>query len=196
MMARIAGRSAEDTRQQILDAAATLISTHGTAIPVTEIADAAGVSKGGLLYHFPNKEALLKGVATELMRRFRAEVEQTATAEPEDSPGHLARAYLRVGFSHADDPTGLHAYLSLTMHLALEGGLEELAQRDAATWRAALMADGLDPVIVRIVIAATDGSNSAPLWGAVLTDHDRATLEADLIALTHPPHTLTSSPAP
>lgn len=35
-----------------------------------------------------------------------------------------------------------------------------------------------------MVIAATDGSNSAPLWGAVLTDTDRNALEADLIALT------------
>lgn len=37
-----------------------------------------------------------------------------------------------------------------------------------------------------MIIAATDGSNSAPLWGAVLNDTDRTTLEADLIALTYP----------
>ncbi|WP_218682724.1 TetR/AcrR family transcriptional regulator, partial [Microbacterium sp. BF1] len=46
---------------------------HGTTVPVTDIAEAAGVSKGGLLYHFPNKETLLNGVATNLMYERRSE---------------------------------------------------------------------------------------------------------------------------
>ena len=50
-MARTAGRSADETRQLILTSAARLIGRHGTTVPVTDIAEAAGVSKGGLLYH-------------------------------------------------------------------------------------------------------------------------------------------------
>ena len=80
-MARTAGRSADETRQLILTSAARLIGRHGTTVPVTDIAEAAGVSKGGLLYHFPNKETLLNGVATNLMTQFRSHVEQAATAE-------------------------------------------------------------------------------------------------------------------
>ena len=57
-MARTAGRSADETRQLILTSAARLIGRHGTTVPVTDIAEAAGVSKGGLLYHFASKEAL------------------------------------------------------------------------------------------------------------------------------------------
>ena len=66
-MARTAGRSADETRRMILDAAARLIGRYGTAVPVAQIADAAQVSKGGLLYHFPSKEDLLTGLAAELM---------------------------------------------------------------------------------------------------------------------------------
>lgn len=162
-MARTAGRSADETRQLILTSAARLIGRHGTTVPVTDIAEAAGVSKGGLLYHFPNKETLLNGVATNLMTQFRSHVEQAATAEPEGVPGRLTRAYIRVSFAHAGDPSGLRDYIALAAHLMFEPALEELAQADAAQWRSALFEDGLDPAIARMVIAATDGSNSAPL---------------------------------
>ncbi|HMR49151.1 MAG TPA: TetR family transcriptional regulator [Arachnia sp.] len=182
-MGRKAGRGAEETRRLILDAASRLIGRHGTAVPVSDIAQAAGVSKGGLLYHFPNKEALLTGLATDLMERFRTDVERIA-ADDRPAPGRLARAYIRVSFAHADDLTGLRDYIALAAHLMFEPDLEELAQADAARWREALSDDGLDPAITRLVIAAADGANSAPLWGAVLTDTDRHALEADLIALT------------
>lgn len=184
-MARTAGRSADETKQLIIEAAAGLIGRHGTAVPVTEIAEAAGVSKGGLLYHFPTKEALLSGLAADLMNQFRGSVERETTLEPENTPGRLTRAYIRVSFAHAADLTGLRDYIALAVHLMFEPGLEELAHEDAAAWRAALSDDGLDSAVTRMVIAATDGANSAPLWGAVLSEPDRAALEADLIALTH-----------
>lgn len=149
-MARTAGRSADETRQLILTSAARLIGRHGTTVPVTDIAEAAGVSKGGLLYHFPNKETLLNGVATNLMTQFRSHVEQAATAEPEGVPGRLTRAYIRVSFAHAGDPSGLRDYIALAAHLMFEPALEELAQADAAQWRSALFEDGLDPAIARI----------------------------------------------
>ncbi len=153
-MARTAGRSADETRQLILTSAARLIGRHGTTVPVTDIAEAAGVSKGGLLYHFPNKETLLNGVATNLMTQFRSHVEQAATAEPEGVPGRLTRAYIRVSFAHAGDPNGLRDYIALAAHLMFEPALEELAQADAAQWRSALFEDGLDPAITRTALEA------------------------------------------
>ncbi|MEU7993774.1 TetR family transcriptional regulator [Micromonospora sp. NPDC049060] len=192
-MARTAGRSAAETRRLILDAAARLISRHGTAVPVSDIAEAAGVSKGGLLYHFPNKEELLGGLANHLMGQFRHDVEQVAAEEEEGTPGRLTRAYIRASFAHAGDLTGLRDHIALAAHLMFEPGLEALAQQDAQQWREALLDDGLEPTIVRMVIAAADGSNSAPLWGAILDDADRDQLEADLIALTYRDHVQVAS---
>ncbi|MEU6077703.1 TetR family transcriptional regulator [Micromonospora sp. NPDC047074] len=187
-MARTAGRSAAETRRLILDAAARLISRHGTAVPVADIAEAAGVSKGGLLYHFPNKEELLSGLASDLMGQFRRDVERAAAEEEAGTPGRLTRAYIRVSFAHANDLTGLRDHIALAAHLMFEPSLEALAQRDAEQWREALLDDGLEPAIIRMVIAAADGSNTAPLWGAVLDDADRHQLETDLVALTHRDH--------
>jgi AcrR family transcriptional regulator len=185
-MARTAGRDAEDTKRLILDAATQQIGRRGTAVPLSEIATAAGVSKGGLLYHFPTKDRLLNGLATDLMDRFRRDVERLAAEEEPQTPGRLTRAYIRVSFAEARDLPGLRDSLALAAHLMFEPGPEELAQQDARQWRAALFDDGVDPFATRMIIAATDGSNSAPLWGAVLNATDRATLEADLIALTYP----------
>ncbi len=184
-MARTAGRSADETRRMILDAAARLIGRYGTAVPVAQIADAAQVSKGGLLYHFPSKEDLLTGLAAELMERFRRDVELVAAEEAEGTPGRLARAYIRVNFVHASDFSGLRDQIALAAHLMFEPAMQRITQEDAERWRQDLHADGLDPAIVRMIIAASDGSTSAPLWGAVLSEADRRALESDLIALTH-----------
>lgn len=182
-MARTAGRSSADTRRLILDTAARLVGRSGTTVPVAEIAQAAGVSKGGLLYHFPTKESLLRAVGEDLMAQFREEVHRHAEEE-EPAPGRLARAYLRVTFADAADVPRLRDEIALAAHLMFEPELEALAQQDARRWREELLADGLDPAVVRLVIAAADGNISAPLWGAILSGPDRDRLEEDLLALT------------
>ena len=62
--------------------------------------------------------------------------------------------------------------------------MQRAMEEDAERWRAVLYSDGVDPGTVRMIIAAADGSNSAPLWGAILDESERRRLEADLIALT------------
>lgn len=184
-MARKAGRSSQDTKRLILDAAGRLFGEAGTGVSLADVADAAGVSKGGLIYHFPSKEDLLTSLAHDLMEQFRNEVEQAAEVEPEGTVGRLTRAYIRVSFADAADEKSLRDYIALAVNLMFEPSLLEISREDAAKWRDDLLADGLDESVVRLVIAATDGSYAAPLWGAVLSDEDRAALEADLIALTH-----------
>ncbi|MET0534590.1 MAG: TetR/AcrR family transcriptional regulator [Steroidobacter sp.] len=51
-------------RERILEAAERVVGDVGAARMTLEgVAQAAGVSKGGLLYHFPSKEALLGALA-------------------------------------------------------------------------------------------------------------------------------------
>ncbi|MGP9536619.1 TetR/AcrR family transcriptional regulator [Brachybacterium sp. AOP43-C2-M15] len=188
-MARTAGRSSADTRRLILDTAARVVGRSGTAVPVSEIAAAAGISKGGLLYHFPTKESLLYALGEDLMSQFREQVRLRAEEEGEPARGRLTRAYIRVSFADAADFTRQRDAISLAAHLMFEPELEKLAQQDAQQWREELLEDGLDPAVVRLVIAAADGSGSAPLWGAILDGADRDLLEEQLIALTVAPDT-------
>lgn len=51
------------SREKILDAYEALLIEEGErAASMNAIASRAGVSKGGLLYHFPDKSALIDGL--------------------------------------------------------------------------------------------------------------------------------------
>lgn len=53
-----------DTRQRILDTARRLTHQRGyAAVSIGDIAAEVGIAKGNLVYHFPNRLALLKAVA-------------------------------------------------------------------------------------------------------------------------------------
>lgn len=61
------------TRQQIIDAAITLIADRGfTATSVDDIAEVAGVAKGSVYYNFGSKADLFEAVLTEPMKRLTA----------------------------------------------------------------------------------------------------------------------------
>ena len=58
------------SREAILDAAEALVLAEGAAhLTLDAVAERAGVSKGGLLYNFHNKELLLQGMVDRQMRR-------------------------------------------------------------------------------------------------------------------------------
>lgn len=74
-------------RDRILDAAYRVASDHGAGhLTLEAIALAAGVSKGGLLYHFPSKEALIAALAADYVASLSAIVER-ALAEVRPSSG-------------------------------------------------------------------------------------------------------------
>ena len=92
-------RNPSATRQRLIEAAGELACTEGTAkLSLDAVAARAGVSKGGLLYHFPSKNDLLRGMVASHIDRLREKLEEAA-------PGALAgqgealpaiAAYLRL----------------------------------------------------------------------------------------------------
>jgi AcrR family transcriptional regulator len=60
-----------DVRNKILEEATRLFAAQGVdGTALQEIADAVGVAKPSLLYHFPSKEALHRGVLDHLLSRW------------------------------------------------------------------------------------------------------------------------------
>jgi len=93
------GRSSN--REQILDAFQWLIVERGTGnVSLDETAERAGVSKGGLLYHFPAKTDLFAALADRLARAIDAAIVQAPT-----EPSALIRWYLTAAIdnTHADN---------------------------------------------------------------------------------------------
>src|SRR5918995_4669163 len=80
----VCARGRKSSREKILDAAAELVSEIGSGrLTLEAVAERAGLSKGGLLYNFPTKEALLQGMVQRLVDQVSVEREVLrAQAEP------------------------------------------------------------------------------------------------------------------
>lgn len=182
-MPRKAGRGPQETRRALLDAAGTVIRTSGIAASLDEIAKAAGVSKGGLLYHFPAKDALVRTLAQDLLDAFRTEVH--AALDPADTaPGRLTRAYVRASLDTSYDEVAVRENIALIAQLISIPEIAELARADAERWDRDLRADGLPGPVVTLVVAAADGASTAPLWGAGIDVTAARELEQQLLDLT------------
>lgn len=166
----------ERVRQQLLEVAARLSLEQGiAAVTLDKVSRAAGVSKGGLLHHFPNKLALLDGLFDELITRFDRAIE-AAMAEDDVERGRFTRAYLTVCFDLDADAEG-QDWQVLAIALLAEPHLK-------ARWR--------DWVVRRSAeFAQTDGSPNCLIarfaadgvWLAdLLQSHDlNASTRADLL---------------
>ena len=100
----------ERRRAEILDATITLAATHGLeAATMQRVADAAGVRKSLVLYHFGGRAGLLTGV----LQRCGAVVEERRTAALEvagGDPRERLRAWIDARFA---DELALHAWAVL-----------------------------------------------------------------------------------
>lgn len=147
--------SSATTRDRILDAlAAILIERGSAAVTLNAVAERAGVSKGGLLYHFPSKSDLING----LVERMTAEAEAIFAAAPTHSGG-VTGAFLEDSLpsSYAD------AALYWSLIAALRS--QELASPEAMSlvhsiftrWAQMLHEEVGDPVLAETIRLVGDG---------------------------------------
>ena len=182
-MPRVAGRTREDTRRALLDAAGACLRARGTSATLDHIAKHAGVSKGGLLHHFATKDDLVRALAQDLFDRFRANV--LAAVDPADTaPGRLTRAYIRVSAAFSHDQRTFRDLVPLISHLVAIPEITDLAEADTRRWHDDLATDGLPPHITDLVIAAADGISTVPSWNNHSNPEALRNLEALLLALT------------
>ncbi len=80
MAARAIGH-AQDSKSEILQAALDLIRQSGAAsLTIDAVAERSGFSKGGVLYNFPTKDALIIGMVEFLAGQFETEVSTARTS--------------------------------------------------------------------------------------------------------------------
>jgi AcrR family transcriptional regulator len=153
---------AGETRERLLHAATTVIRTVGMcALTLEAVAAEAGVSKGGLLYHFPSKEALVDG----LIEWWHEQFEESLRKTDDEGSGAFARAYLRAsarGETTTDEQATDRGLLAVfTGH---PDRLDPVRRRFEA-WQERLLADAADGVDATIVRLASDGLWFADLYG-------------------------------
>lgn len=80
----------------MLDAAEEVILRDGIAsFTLDAVAAEAGVSKGGLLHHYPTKDRLIETLVSRQIQRWANECEDAIAAESE-APGRVARAMMQM----------------------------------------------------------------------------------------------------
>ena len=140
-----------DTRKRLLDAAAAVVRRDGAgALTLDAVAAEAGVSKGGLLYHFPTKEAMI-AVLLERLDRLLAEDVAAMAAAPEG-----AAAYFIKSSVWADTPMD-RVFVAATRLAEVAHG--ETLRRFAAgqaSWLELLAAD-VGPAMAKAVLCMGDG---------------------------------------
>jgi len=151
------------TKDLILDAAETVVARDGTrAMTIDAVAAEASISKGGVLYHYPNKIALLEAMVTRMVTGVRddihrAEADAEAAGEP-PLPWVIEALLTRTT---AAEPIG-NAILAAA---AEQPQLLEAAGKVLAGEFQRLSAMAPDPVLGQIVLLALDGLKLSSMLG-------------------------------
>ncbi len=160
-------------RDDILTAAQRVVASEGArGLTIESVAREAGLSRGGVLYHFESKEALIQGMINCLMSDFQADIDEIASADT-DSRGRSARAYSGATIRlDRGEPRGRpRSTVALLAALAYDPSLLDPLRSRLAAWRQMTESD-LDPVSAAIVRLASDGLWLTELFGFETLDHD------------------------
>ena len=148
-----------DTRARLLSAAAAVIRRDGAqALTLDAVAAHAGVSKGGLLYHFKSKRELLDGLVARWLDEFQHDIDASAT--------HFPTGYVKASDGAKAEEAGLLAAL-----VADPAVLAKVRER-YATWQDRIATEGGDPVEATVARLAADGLWLADLFGMAPPDGD------------------------
>ena len=156
-----------DRHRRILDAALQVFSRRGYRdTSVDEIAGASGTSKGGIYFHFPNKEAIFLALLDRTAARLREKIEP-ALAAHEDPITKADAALLTVLRTFAKH----RALARLFMVEALGAGRE--FHRRMAEIRgefAAVIQRQLDEAVRQEIIKPIDTEVAARAWFGALNE--------------------------
>ncbi|NMG09054.1 TetR family transcriptional regulator [Brasilonema sp. UFV-L1] len=178
-------KSRSATREALVRAASQVVINKGVeALTLDAVAQQAGVSKGGLLYHFPNKDALIGGMVEQLIQDFEA-VLQTEFDQDDapGTPGQWVRAYIRATLRFSKQSLALIARLS---SIATNSpNVLEIAKVYDQQWRQRLETSGIDPTKAIIIQLASDGLWFSQVFQFGTLDEPRLTQVVEtLLAMT------------
>ncbi len=164
----------------MLDAAAEVVRTDGVSgLTLDRVAEVAGVSKGGLLYHYGTKRELVLA----MLDRTLTDADETLDRLADESgrtDGAFAHAYLEYVTSgmHGEDDGAAGIFAAA----ALEEGDLSPAQAQFARWQERLLDDdGIDPTHALLARVVGDGLWLIDLFGLAPPSPDQREQLADLV---------------
>lgn len=172
-----------NNRDRILEAAeSTVVEVGAGHLSLDLVAERAQVSKGGLLYHYPSKEALLKAMIERMQQRL--DVLRTA-AEEESTPGPWRDVQAQARLMLKIQPGDKQLMSSLVAAMANQPELLEPVRRRYVQRFKALARDPENFTRKALFWLATDGLCLTELLSiSPLTKVQRRQVLEELIRLT------------
>ncbi|GAA5504587.1 TetR/AcrR family transcriptional regulator [Novipirellula caenicola] len=148
-----------ETTTRILDAVMQLILYGGLpAVTLSAVCRKAGISKGGLMHHFPNKEALVAAFLQQSVRDYLDLVQQTAAPHV---PGKGKRAAavldLFLGDPAESEPDAHNDCPAVMVALIQGGGCKSLVDEVHQTLFQLMRSDGLSGELADLIVVTIDG---------------------------------------
>src|SRR3954467_10486686 len=142
------------TKSKLLDAAGAVVRRDGPqALTLDAVAAEAGVSKGGLLYHYGTKQELIEALVARWLADFQADID---AADP-----HFVRGYVR-----ASDPAGqIAGEVGMLAALIADPSVLRTVRDRYGIWQDRVEREGSDPVDATVARLAADGLWLAELLG-------------------------------
>lgn len=157
-------KKSQQTKENILKAAHQVTLNDGIdQLTLEAVAREANVSKGGLLYHFPSKEAIVKGMVDYYLDSFEARLKQHLPDDGEITVTQWLHAYIQSSF-----PTNPEDNISACLLAAMSVNPDLLGPiRDRYTsWQNDLESlSGANPALATIIRLTIDGLWIAHLLG-------------------------------
>ncbi|MCH8488406.1 MAG: TetR/AcrR family transcriptional regulator [Oceanicaulis sp.] len=174
------------TRDVILDAAERVVSREGSGrLTIDAVVRESGFSKGGVLYNFPSKQALIEGMVSRLILQAQEDCDcalEQATATGANPVATLIHVILAFKRTHRDVAMAVLAAASESPELL------DPVRAMMARIRNDIIANAPDPVMARIALLAADGLHLADLLGLdMITPDEQEAVEARLIQLVSEP---------
>ncbi len=170
-------------RERILDSAEQFVATEGARnLTLDGVAHAAGVSKGGLLYHFPSKDALLVGMLERHIDRLNARCAELKQRWPAACASSELKAWILgvLGPHRLREEVGAALIAAAANNPALLDGV----RRRYAEHVARLQALGPGFARAAVILLAVDGLMFGEAWRVTpFTPEQRERIVEELLRL-------------
>ena len=176
------------TRELILDAAERVVAREGARrLTIDAVVKESGYSKGGVLYNFPSKLDLIKGMVQRIVDS-HTQRHEAALARAEAEGSSALEAMARALVSKEEREVDRQVSMGLLAAAAENPELIDPIRDAIARIRADIVAHAADPQLATIMLLASDGLHFSDILGLdILADDEREAVEARLIALASEP---------
>ena len=165
----------DGTRRRLVEAALLVAERNGLdKLTLDAVAAEAGISKGGLLYHFSSRQGLVVAMLEEMGATFLREFDR-AVAEDPNPVGRSCRAYVTASLSKIRSGRWAALFAGALADRELLSVLTGGGSSALESWRRLDESEGLEPTIGATCRMAIDGLWIWVMLGQVDTvgaDHD------------------------